>query len=171
MTLSSLSNFITTHLGLMKAWATCNSLDWVTCYPLHFTLAYIVYRESRTVKLFTYMYIMASARKSDCPRSWKIGSGGLFKIHAVWTVYASFITFITYDPQNFKMTPTWFIKRVTMTLKVKMQGQTLQMHFRKEQTNYTSFLMNYLIIQLLPMIQEWYRVCVENAVLMPWLSH
>jgi len=41
-----------------------------------------------------------------------------------------------------------------MTLKVKMQGQTLQMHFRKEQTNYTSFLMNYLIIQLLPMIQE-----------------
>ena len=32
----------------MKAWAACNSLDWVTCYPLHFTLAYIVYQESRT---------------------------------------------------------------------------------------------------------------------------
>ena len=32
----------------MKAWAACNSLDWVTCYPLHFTFAYIVYRESRT---------------------------------------------------------------------------------------------------------------------------
>ena len=43
MTLSSLSNFITTSLGHMKAWATCNSLDWVTCFPLHFTLAYIVY--------------------------------------------------------------------------------------------------------------------------------
>ena len=48
MTLSSLSNFITTRLGRMKAWATCYSLDWVTCYHLHFTLAYIVYRESRT---------------------------------------------------------------------------------------------------------------------------
>ena len=48
MTPSSLSNLITTHLGRMKAWAACNSLDWVTCYPLHFTLAYIVYRESRT---------------------------------------------------------------------------------------------------------------------------
>ena len=24
------------------------SLEWVTCYPLHFTLVYIVYRESRT---------------------------------------------------------------------------------------------------------------------------
>ena len=48
ITLSTLSNFITTRLGLMKAWAACNSLDWVTCYPLHFTLAYIVYRESRT---------------------------------------------------------------------------------------------------------------------------
>ena len=45
MTLSSLSNFITTRLGRMKAY---NSLDWVTCYPLHFTLAYIVYRESQT---------------------------------------------------------------------------------------------------------------------------
>jgi len=32
----------------MKAWAACNSLDWVTCFPLHFTLAYNVYRESRT---------------------------------------------------------------------------------------------------------------------------
>jgi len=48
MTLSSLSNFIPTRLGCMKAWAACNSLDWVTCYPLHFTLVYIVYRESRT---------------------------------------------------------------------------------------------------------------------------
>ena len=46
--LSSLSNFITTRLGRMKAWAACNSLDWVTCFPLHFTLAYIVYRESQT---------------------------------------------------------------------------------------------------------------------------
>ena len=36
---------ITTRLGRMKAWAACNSQDWVTCYPLHFTLAYIVYRE------------------------------------------------------------------------------------------------------------------------------
>ena len=48
MTLSSLSNFITTRLGRMNACATCNSLDWVTYFPLHFTLAYIVYRESRT---------------------------------------------------------------------------------------------------------------------------
>ena len=48
MTLSSLSNFIPTRLGCMKAWAACNSLDWVTCYPLHFTFVYIVYRESRT---------------------------------------------------------------------------------------------------------------------------
>ena len=46
--MSSLSNFITTRLGRMKAWAACNSLDWVTCFPLHFTLAYIVYRESQT---------------------------------------------------------------------------------------------------------------------------
>ena len=51
MTLSSLSNFITTRLGRMKAWAACDSLDWVTCLPLHFTLAYIVYRESRTHKV------------------------------------------------------------------------------------------------------------------------
>ena len=29
----------------MKTWAVRNSLDWVTCYPLHFTLAYIVYWE------------------------------------------------------------------------------------------------------------------------------
>jgi len=36
------------HFGRMKAWAACNSLDWVTCFPLHFTLAYIVYQESRT---------------------------------------------------------------------------------------------------------------------------
>ena len=48
MTLSSLSNFITTGLGRMKAWATCNSLDWVTCFPLHFTLVYIEYWESWT---------------------------------------------------------------------------------------------------------------------------
>ena len=48
MTLSSLSNFITTRLGHMKAWVACNSLDWVKCFPLHFTLAYIEYRESRT---------------------------------------------------------------------------------------------------------------------------
>ena len=48
MTLSCLSKFITTRLSRMKAWAACNSLDWVTCYPLHFTLAYTVYRESRT---------------------------------------------------------------------------------------------------------------------------
>jgi len=34
-----LSNFIITRFGRMKAWAACNSLDWVTCYPLHFTLA------------------------------------------------------------------------------------------------------------------------------------
>ena len=40
---SSLSNFITIRLGRMKTWAVRNSLDWVTCYPLHFTLAYIVY--------------------------------------------------------------------------------------------------------------------------------
>jgi len=39
-------------------------------------------------------------------------------------VYASFITSVTYDPQTFKMTPTWFIQRVPMTLKVKMQGKT-----------------------------------------------
>ena len=32
----------------MKTWAVRNSLDWVTCYPLHFTLAYIVYWESLT---------------------------------------------------------------------------------------------------------------------------
>ena len=32
----------------MKAWAACNSLDWVTCFLLHFILAYIVYLESRT---------------------------------------------------------------------------------------------------------------------------
>ena len=41
-------NFITTRLGRMKAWAACNLLDWVTCYPLHFKRAYIVYRESQT---------------------------------------------------------------------------------------------------------------------------
>ena len=41
MTLSSLSNFITTSLGRMKAWAACNSLDWVTCFPFHFKLARI----------------------------------------------------------------------------------------------------------------------------------
>ena len=38
MTLSRLSYFITTRLGRMKAWVACNSLDWVTCFPLHFTL-------------------------------------------------------------------------------------------------------------------------------------
>ena len=41
-------HFVTTHLGRMKEWAACNLLDWVTCFPLHFTLAYTVYRESRT---------------------------------------------------------------------------------------------------------------------------
>ena len=56
MTPSSLSNLITTHLGRMKAWAACNSLDWVTCYPLHFTLAYIVYRESRTCQV-VYIHV------------------------------------------------------------------------------------------------------------------
>ena len=40
--------FITTRMGRMKAWVACNSLDWVTCLPLHFTLPYIVYLESRT---------------------------------------------------------------------------------------------------------------------------
>ena len=45
---SGLSNFITIRLGRMKTWAVRNSLDWVTCYPLHFTLVYIVYRESQT---------------------------------------------------------------------------------------------------------------------------
>ena len=35
MTLSSLSNFITTHLGRMKAWAACNSLDYMLSSPLH----------------------------------------------------------------------------------------------------------------------------------------
>ena len=41
------------------------SLEWVTCYPLHFTLVYIVYRESRIrqVVYHTYMYIMASTVK------------------------------------------------------------------------------------------------------------
>ena len=34
MTLSSLSNFITTHLGRMKAWAACNSLDYMLSSPL-----------------------------------------------------------------------------------------------------------------------------------------
>ena len=56
MTLSSLSNFITTRLGRMKAWASCNSLDWVTCYPLHFTHAYIVYRESQTCQV-VYIHV------------------------------------------------------------------------------------------------------------------
>ena len=33
----------------MITWvAACKSLDWVTCFPFHFTLAYIVNRESRT---------------------------------------------------------------------------------------------------------------------------
>ena len=31
------------------------SLEWVTCYPLHFTLVYIVYRESRTRQV-VYMH-------------------------------------------------------------------------------------------------------------------
>ena len=35
----------------MKAW-----LDWVTCFSLHFTLAYIVYRESRTHQV-VYIYV------------------------------------------------------------------------------------------------------------------
>ena len=35
-------------LGPHESMGACNSLDWVTCFPLHFTLAYIVYRESRT---------------------------------------------------------------------------------------------------------------------------
>ena len=48
--------FITTRLGRMKAWGTCNSLDWVTCYPLHYTFAYIVYRESRTLQV-VYIHV------------------------------------------------------------------------------------------------------------------
>ena len=49
----NLSNFISTCLGRMKVW---NSLDWVTCYPLHFTLAYIVYQESRN-RQFVYIHV------------------------------------------------------------------------------------------------------------------
>ena len=41
--------------------ATCNSLDWVTCYPLHFTLAYIVYRESRTCQV-VYIHVHYGVR-------------------------------------------------------------------------------------------------------------
>jgi len=40
----------------MKAGAACNSLDWVTCFPLHFTLAYIVYLESWTRKV-VYIHV------------------------------------------------------------------------------------------------------------------
>jgi len=36
------SNFITTRLDRMKALGV-KLLDWVTCFPFHFTLAYIVY--------------------------------------------------------------------------------------------------------------------------------
>ena len=49
----NLPNFISTCLGRMKVW---NSLDWVTCYPLHFTLAYIVYQESRN-RQFVYIHV------------------------------------------------------------------------------------------------------------------
>jgi len=56
MTLSSLSNFITIRLDRTKASTTCNSLDRVTCFPLYFTLACIVYIENHgPVKLFTYI--------------------------------------------------------------------------------------------------------------------
>ena len=46
------------QVSSLHAWAACNSLDWVTCYPLHFTLAYI--ENHGPVKLFTYMYIITS---------------------------------------------------------------------------------------------------------------
>ena len=34
------------QISSLHAWDACNLLDWVTCYPLHFILAYIVYQES-----------------------------------------------------------------------------------------------------------------------------
>ena len=43
-------------MGRMKAWVACNSLDWVTCYPLHFTLVYIVYWESR-IRQVVYIHV------------------------------------------------------------------------------------------------------------------
>ena len=52
--------FVKFHLymlmGRMKAWVACNSLDWVTCYPLHFTLVYIVYWESR-IRQVVYIHV------------------------------------------------------------------------------------------------------------------
>mgnify|MGYP007091759246 CR=1 FL=1 len=60
--LSSLSNFITTHLGHMKAWATCNSLDWVILSTSHLRTLYI--ETTDPFSCFTYMYIiMASTVK------------------------------------------------------------------------------------------------------------
>ena len=93
MTLSSLSNFITTRLGRMKAWAACDSLDWVTCLPLHFTLAYIVYRESRTHKVVYIhlhygindeMYIGIDSRFGYQTRSTNILSPEQAAVHRVF---------------------------------------------------------------------------------------
>ena len=71
-----------------------NSLDWVPCYPLHPTLAYIVYRESLTRQV---VYIHWESPKwaynlAGHGREWlsalmkNHGVGGLCKIRAVWTV-------------------------------------------------------------------------------------
>ena len=52
----------TCHISSQDAWAawkhgsTYKSLDWVTCYPLHFTLACIVYGESRTLQV-VYIHV------------------------------------------------------------------------------------------------------------------
>ena len=147
MTQSRLSNFITTRLGHMKAWAACNSLDWVTCYHLHFThciscitTCQVVYIhvhygihgemyigiDSRLIDLSLYCIICSQIKKDEgfgCqtrttdilsperaavhrvvptpppppgpprqhPVAWEspkfVGSGGLCKICAVWTVF------------------------------------------------------------------------------------
>ena len=88
------------QISSLHAWAVCDSLDRVTCYPLHFTLAYIVYRELPTCQVVYIhvhydvhgeMYIVIDSRLiltllhylfsnikkkgfvtgSGCPRSWK----------------------------------------------------------------------------------------------------
>ena len=82
MTLSSLSNFITTWLGLMKAWAACNSLDWVTWFPLHVRFVYIVYWESQTPQV-VYIHVSTLWR----PR---------WNVHWNWLSFDWFVTLLHY---------------------------------------------------------------------------
>ena len=88
MTLNSLSNYITTRLGHMKAWAAGNLLDWVTCFLLHFTLAYIV-------------YISRITDPSSCLHTctlWRLR----WNVHWYWQLFDWFVTLLHYLFSNEK---------------------------------------------------------------------